>query len=152
MVGLLYGANYSIIKVVTPQYVDAFGFIVLRVGITTVAFWVISFFGENEKVEWKNDGWRIAICALFGMGINMLLFFKGLSLTSAINSSIIMTLTPLLIFLGSVILLKEKMSLLKIIGLVIGLCGAFIIIFPQNSEGSEGNWVGDLFILLNYYC
>ncbi|MFT4833603.1 MAG: drug/metabolite transporter (DMT)-like permease [Marinoscillum sp.] len=149
MVGLLYGANYSIIKVVTPQYVDAFGFIVLRVGITTVAFWVISFFGENEKVEWKNDGWRIAICALFGMGINMLLFFKGLSLTSAINSSIIMTLTPLLIFLGSVILLKEKMSLLKIIGLVIGLCGAFIIIFPQNSEGSEGNWVGDLFILLN---
>ncbi len=149
MVGLLYGANYSIIKVVTPHYVDAFGFIVLRVGITTVAFWLISLFGENEKVEWKNDGWRFLFCALCGMGINMLLFFKGLSLTSAINSSIIMTLTPLLVFVSAVIILKERMSLLKIIGLIIGLVGAFIIILPENSGTYEGNWIGDIMILLN---
>ncbi len=147
-VGLLYGGNYSILKVVTPDFLSPFSFIVVRVGIATLAFWLIGAFAP-QKVNWKQDGLLIFLCAFFGMGVNMLLFFKGVSLTSAINASLIMTLTPIMVFVCALFILKEKLSRWKSIGLLIGLGGAVLIVIPEGSRGYQGNWMGDLMVLLN---
>lgn len=148
MVGLLYGANYSMLKIVTPEYIGAFGFIVVRVVIATIAFWMVGFF-IRERIDWKQDGGRIFLCALFGVGINMLFFFKGLSLTTAINGSIIMTLTPIMVFVMSLLLLKEKVRAYKVVGLLLGLSGAFLIIYREDTGTYQGNWLGDLLVFLN---
>ena len=119
-VGILYGANYSVVKTVTPEFIQPFGFIVIRVLVATVLFWLISI-GIKTKIDWKKDGGRVFLCALFGVGINMLAFFKGVSLTSAINGSIIMTLTPAMVFITSALILKERVTGQKIIGLLISM-------------------------------
>ncbi|MFY0608030.1 MAG: DMT family transporter [Cyclobacteriaceae bacterium] len=147
-VGLLYGGNYSILKVVTPEFLTPFSFIVTRVGIATLAFWLIGLFAP-QKVDWKRDGLMIFLCAFFGMGVNMLLFFKGVSLTSAINASLIMTLTPIMVFVCAIFILKEKLTKWKSLGLLIGLGGALLIAIPESSQGYGGNWVGDIMVLLN---
>ncbi len=141
LVGLLYGTNYSIVKIITPEYILPFGLIVIRVAIATACFWLIGL-SVNEKINWRADWVRIVLCAFFGVGINMLFFFKGVSLTTAINGSIIMTLTPVMVFVTSLIMLKEKVTLLKVLGLAVGFLGAFLIIYSPGTGISLGNWRG----------
>jgi drug/metabolite transporter (DMT)-like permease len=148
LVGLLYGANYSIMKTVTPAYLDAFGFLVLRVALASLFFIPLGL-AIGEKINWRADGVRIFLSALFGVGINMLCFFKGLSLTTAINGSIIMTLTPIMVFMISVILTKEKIIKHKVIGLILGLSGVLLIIYKRDIQLSQGNWIGDVLIFIN---
>jgi drug/metabolite transporter (DMT)-like permease len=63
----------------------------------------------------------------------MLSFFKGLELSTPINSSVIITATPILVFTFSAFLLKEKASLRKKVGVVLGLIGAlFLVLFGKE--------------------
>ena len=54
LVSIIYGVTFTIAKDVMPKYVDAFGFIVMRVGGSVLLFWLISFFGPKEKIA-KED-------------------------------------------------------------------------------------------------
>lgn len=148
VVGLLYGANYSIAKMATPDFLEPFGFIVIRVFFGGLFIWIIGL-SIRERIQWKADGMRIFLCSFFGVGINMLFFFKGVSITTAINSSLIMTVTPLLVYGLSVLILHETPKRLKVFGLLLGLSGACLIMYRPGYSVSEGNWVGDLFIFFN---
>ncbi len=123
----IYALNYTFAKDVMPTYIKPFGFILLRVIGATVLFWMISFTGPKEKIA-RGDWWRLIACSFFGMVANMLMFFKGLSLTTPINSSVIMTTTPILVLVLSAILIKEKITWLKISGIGIGIVGALTLI------------------------
>ena len=48
---LIYGANYSIAKTVTPLYIKPFGFIVLRTLVATILFWVAGYFFPKEQLK-----------------------------------------------------------------------------------------------------
>ena len=90
-------------------------------------FWLVSFFTIKEKIE-KKDFPRIFAAAIFGVVLNQLTFFKGLSYTSPISASVIMLTAPILVLILSTILLKERIELKKIIGIIIGLIGTSILI------------------------
>ena len=60
-----------------------------------IIFWILSFI-NYEKIEKKDFG-RIAICGLLGAALNMIMFFKGLSLTTPINAALIMLLSPIIV-------------------------------------------------------
>ena len=154
-VSLLYGINYSILKIVVPVHLGAFGFIALRVTISAFIFRVIYRF-KPEKIDWRQDGWRLLLCSLSGVAINQLLFYKGISLTSAVNGSIIMTLTPVLVFIWASLLTGERITKRKILGIFIGMIGAIIIFYRPNILPTDGgDWKGDLLILINgssYAC
>lgn len=154
LVSLFYGINYSILKIVVPDYVGPYGFIVFRVVVAATIFWIIHSL-QIEKVNWKEDGKTLVLCALTGVAINQLLFYKGISLTSAVNGSIIMTLTPVLVLIWASLLIGEKITSRKIIGIILGLIGAIIILYQPDAIISTGNWKGDILILINgasYAC
>lgn len=154
LVSLLYGINYSILKIVVPEYIGAFGFIVYRVGISTILFWIIYSFIQ-EKINWKQDGWRLVLCGLTGIAVNQLLFFKGLSMTTAVNGSIIMTLTPIMVLIWAAILINERITPINVSGILLGLAGALILISKSGGTESPGDWRGDLLVFINgisYAC
>lgn len=148
LVAVLYGTNYAAVKTITPSLIDPFGFLIYRVGLAGLVFWILDL-SNNQKINWSVDGIRIVGCAVLGVGINMLFFFKGLSLTSSIHGSIIMTMTPILIGLLAAVLLNERLSKKSILGLITGLIGALLIIFQANLGSSQASIKGDLFILMN---
>lgn len=145
---LIYGVNYSILKSVTPEYILPFGFIIYRILIAGIIFWIISI-GTKEKVDWKTDGWRLIGCGLFGVTFNQLLFFKGVSITTAVNASIFMTLSPIFVFVLALIFLNERLKPWRIVGLVLAMAGALILIYQPGIQLSVGNWYGDVLIILN---
>lgn len=147
IVNLMYGANYVIAKGVMPNYVKPNGFILLRVIGATILFWIV-FLAKKQKVT-KSDLFRLAICGLFGVGINQLFFFNGLMLTSPINSSIIMTTSPIIVFVLSIFILKEKPTSIKVIGIIIGATGSILLSILSSQGSSISSPLGDLFIFIN---
>ncbi len=119
----IYGVNHTIAKGLMPIYIKPFGFILLRVVGASVLFWIISFWGPREKIA-TSDWPRILVCALLGMVINMLMFFKGLYLSTPINSSVIITLSPIIVFILSAWLIGEKITWLRTTGILLGFAGA----------------------------
>lgn len=150
LVACLYAFNYVIAKFATPQYLMPFGLVVIRSAGATLLFWLLHSLISKEKIKDKSDYWKLMYCGLFGVTANQLLFFKGLSLTSSINASIIITTTPIVVLIASVILLKERLSFQKIVGVGLGMGGAVGIILQSSTVGiAQSNPWGDLFILLN---
>lgn len=133
-----------------PDYVQPFGLVSLRVIGAAALFWLLSFFGPKEKIE-KKDYRQILLCAVLGMGINMLVFFKGLALSTPINSAVIITTTPIFVLILSAILIKEKITSRKIVGVIIGLAGALgLILFSHEVRLDAPNIaLGNFYILLN---
>ena len=102
----------------------------------------------KEKVE-KKDILLLAVCGIFGVVINQEMFFLGLSITTPINASLIMIMTPILVFLISFFLAHEKATPSKIIGLVLGFLGALVILAGKEFSFSGKTILGDFFILVN---
>jgi drug/metabolite transporter (DMT)-like permease len=146
---LIYSINYSIAKDVLGSHIQSSGFILLRAVCAMVLYWLTSLFMRYEKIA-KEDRLRLFFCGVFGVAINQLLFFKGLSLTSPINASIMMVCTPILVVVMGYFTITEKFSMLRITGIITGLAGAvFLILNPtQGKQIGVVNW-GDLLVLLN---
>ena len=131
-----------------PQFIKPFGFILIRVAFTTTLFFALHRFWVNEKVE-RKDFLLLAACGLFGVVINQEMFFLGLSLTTPINASLIMIMTPVLVFVISFFLPHEKVTWQKILGLVVGSAGALIILGGKGFSFNGSTVLGDFFILIN---
>ena len=146
---LIYGANYTIAKEAMPDYIMPFGFILLRVTGAFILFWGVHAFMPKEKVELR-DIFRLAICGVFGVAINQLLFFKGLSITTPINAAIIMTINPVMVLLFAAIIIKDSINPRKVIGIITGLLGAVFLI-TNSGEFSFSNQtsIGDGFVFIN---
>jgi drug/metabolite transporter (DMT)-like permease len=148
---LIYGINYSVAKDVMPFYIGPSGFVLMRVMGAVFLFWSASKIIKKEKID-RADNKRFILCALFGVGLNQLLFFEGLSLTTPINAGIIMVTTPILVLVISSLLIKERITFNKISGILLGVAGAlFLVAFPALSGKSAlaANPLGDFFIFLN---
>jgi len=146
---LIYGLNYSVAKDVMPEYIQPFGFILLRVLGASLLFWFFHSLLSNEKID-KKDWPRIALCGLFGVAMNQLLFFAGLNITTPINAAIIMTSNPILVLIAASIIFHEVITKQKILGLSLGVIGALlIIIFKADFSFDSNTWPGDVMILMN---
>lgn len=148
----IYGLNHTIAKGVMPTYIKPFGFIMLRVLGATILFWALSFLGPSERIA-KRDWGRVFLCSLFGMAINMLAFFKGLELSTPINSSVLVTTTPIMVTVLSALLIKEKIRLYRATGIGIGLIGAvFLVLYGQELRQDAPNIpLGNILFMVNSF-
>ncbi|WP_222982167.1 DMT family transporter [Flagellimonas meishanensis] len=146
----IYGINHTVAKGVMPIYVKPFGFIMLRVVGAAVLFWGISFFGPKEKIE-KKDWIRIVVCSILGMVINMLSFFKGLQLSTPINSAVLVTITPIIVVVLSAFFLSERITLNKALGIFLGFVGAIgLILFGAELRQDAPNIpLGNFLFVIN---
>ncbi|MFB6306969.1 MAG: DMT family transporter [Flavobacteriales bacterium] len=147
---LIYGINYTVAKGVMPNHLQPFGFIFIRVVGACVLFWLLSgVIGVYNKIE-KRDHLRLALCAFFGVAMNQMFFFNGLNITTPINAGIIMTLNPVMVLLIGSILIKERITMLKVIGILVGMSGAItLIVFKGEMQVAKSSALGDLFIFIN---
>lgn len=148
LVNLIYGANFSITKAIMPKYIAPYGFILIRVSSAALLYFIINHFFIKEKIN-KTDFKRLFLCGIFGVAANQLLFFKGLSLTSSENGSILMIVTPILVMLFSFFVLKEKFTLPKIGGLILGAIGVLFLLSGKKFTFNSSTLVGDICIFLN---
>ena len=148
---LIYGANYSIAKSVTPLYIKPFGFIVIRAFVATLLFWAIAGFFTKERLM-KKDVPVFLACALSGVAVNQLMFFKGLSLTSPINAGLMMISNPIFVLIIAFIFLKNKITWQALTGIALGIAGCSMLLLYGGEYSTEvASTEGDICILINAF-
>ena len=148
-VAIIYGANYVIAKeVMSSGLISPQAFIMIRVSSATILLWITHAVFYSEKLS-RSDLPYAVLCALLGITINQLCFFKGLQLTSPMHASLIMITVPMIVLAASLIVLKIKVTLKQLIGVILGLIGAGLLISSAGVSDKLSSLEGDLYIFVN---
>ena len=147
---VFYGITYSVAKNVMPQYMSPNALVWTRIALATLLFWITSFFVKAPEME-RKDFPYVLLLSTIAIVISVLSFYKGLSLTTPINGAVIMVTTPILVFVFSLFILKEKLQKKRILGIVIGLLGAYFL--TTTGERTAVNAIniplGNLLVFIN---
>ncbi len=148
---VFFAINFTAIKyIINGGFAQPFAINIIRVAVTAILLWVLFIFKPVKSLIKRKDFGRLILCALTGVAINQLLFVKGLSLTYSIHAALLMLTTPILITILAVLILKERLNNIKIIGLVLGITGAAILVTAKEKSGNASNVIlGDMLIILN---
>ena len=146
----IFGANFSVVKYITPSAIQPLALNVVRILVTTILFWIFFAFKPGRMEVTRKDVLRFIICGAAGVALNQLFFIKGLSLTTSIHAALLMLATPIFITFIAAWILKEKLNLVKFLGLALGIGGAVNLIIQKDSLQSASDIIrGDIFVLLN---
>lgn len=142
------GFNFSIPKLIMPQFVQPAALIIIRGISGVVFFWLVHLF-VRENIKEKKDYYKLFICSLFGIAGNQLLFYSGLNLTTPINASLLQCAIPVFVLMLSVTMAREKITILKLSGLMIGATGAILLLIDSSKSQVTSSHIGDLLVILN---
>jgi drug/metabolite transporter (DMT)-like permease len=146
---IIFGINYVVAKGIMPDYLLPRPIIFLRISGAALVFWLVSFFFLKEKVA-RKDMLRLAVCAVFGIALNQVLFFEGLNLSTPINASIIMVAIPIMVMVFAHFIIGEKITRNKLTGILFGFAGAVYLILQGGSFSlNTSTSLGNLLIFLN---
>lgn len=129
-----------------------FAIVGFRVGGAALAFYFLQSLKGDFRLEKRAHYFQFALFACFGVIFNQLLFFNGLSLTTATNSSLLAVTIPVFALLASLIIGSDKLSWRKIVGVILAGCGVIYLIDPARASFSSASTQGDVFIILNSLC
>ena len=145
---ILYAGNYTIAKWIMPNYILPFGFIFIRVLGALCFFWALHFVVKKERIA-KEDWLRLFFCGMFGVAINQLMFFNGLDITTPVNASLMMGITPILVITIAILAKIDKFSWAKVLGISLGALGALVIMIGKNFNFNSSTVLGDFFVFIN---
>lgn len=124
------------------------GLVALRTSGAALAFLILQRgLGRNQKIE-RRDYARLALYSLLGVILNQFLFVKGLSLTTAINATLLGTTIPVFTLLVSITLGYDRLTFRKTLGITLAAAGVVYLLYPERHFTSD-TAVGNLLIVLN---
>ncbi len=132
-----------------PFYLQGFGFIVLRVGGAGLLFFIAGYAMKREKVDWKKHWGLFVLCSIFGVAANMLMFFKGLEITTPINGAVLMLATPIFVLILNTFIFHQKLTILQALGILVACTGAVLLMLGRQFTFSAQTLPGDLLIIFN---
>lgn len=145
---LLFGSLPVIGKVVLAV-IPPIALVGIRTTITALILFVIQAFRGRLWLREKSDYWRFAVLSLFGVVLNQLFFIGGLSLTTASNTSLLAVMIPVFALAIGAIAGFERLTGIKIIGIILAAVGVIILIDPRRASFSSETTLGDICIVIN---
>lgn len=120
-----------------------------RVGGGAIAFYVLQRWRGSLGLDKRSHYLYFALFALFGIILNQFLFFTGLSLTTATNTSLLAVLIPVFAIVVSAAFGNDILTWRKILGILIAAGGVVYLIDPAKASFSSATTQGDILIILN---
>ncbi len=120
----------------------------LRAMIPALAIPLLFLFKRPLRATTSKDKRLLAICALGNFVWFPLLSAYGLSLTSASKASLIFSFSPIFTIILCHFFLNDRLTIRRSIGVALAAVGVIIIINPSLGNLSEGNWIGDILVLV----
>lgn len=125
---LFWAGNYVFGKYVvaemTPLWITFSRWLLASFLLIPIAYFVEKPTGEIIKKQW----YLLLLMGVLGIDAFNLALYSALHYTSPTNASLISALNPGLIVLVSVFLLREKISLIQVLGFIFSLIGVFLVL------------------------
>lgn len=148
---LIYSFNTNFMKVIIPTHIEPEGLVLLRCAFGALGFWLIGLFipSQTSPKPNKKDILMMMLGGVLGMGGNLLLYLRGLSMTGPVDAFVIRTAQPIIVILLAVIFLHANFTKYKAFGILLGLAGTiYISVMPHNGQVHDSFW-GDMFVFLS---
>ena len=133
----------------TVPSVALVGFRVAGAALTLLILGKLS--GTLQTIE-TGDWPLLIVSSMLGLVLNQLLFTKGLSLTTAINATLLSTTIPVFTLLVGVVLGTDRATLRRLLGIALAAAGVLYLIGPGRAQFSSATRIGDLLIVSNSLC
>jgi drug/metabolite transporter (DMT)-like permease len=141
----IWGGMYVVSKVVL-EIIPPFTLVTLRLLLGGLALWLIRIFHRENKIE-TNQIWRVFGVGLIGYGISLGFQFVGTKLSTAANASLVTSATPAFILLFAWMILRERITTLRLAALLVSTLGVVAVIDPRTAELNPTMFLGNLSLL-----
>jgi len=143
---LLWSVNYSFAKMAVLE-IDPFAVALVRVLVVTPLFF-LALARRGGLVRPTLSELRVALpLGLTGVLANQVFFITGIRRTTPAHSSLVVALLPVLVMVLASFLLGERLTRLKIAGVVVAFAGVAIISVREGWSFSREILAGDLLTL-----
>ncbi len=123
--------------------------VAFRVIGAAILFWLGSLIVPQQSIE-PRDFLKIAGAGFFGFALAQGGYIVGLSFTSPINATIELTTMPIFTLILSSILLHERITPRRALGIIMGFTGAILLITRTTTgDGRPTDIRGDILILIS---
>ena len=120
-----------------------------------VLFWLWSLFSAPREHIAKADAWKVALASFLGLFMTQISFLFAITQTTAIDASIMATLSPVMTLVISAIFIKERITWSGVAGIILSIAGVLILVFNSVSISSGADhttvW-GILGMIANCLC
>ena len=154
MIALFWGSNFISGKIMAENLSPfTSSFLRFLVASLFLSIFVIKKYGKLPKID-LSQSLLIIFLGLTGVAGFNFFFFLGLKYITASRASIIISLNPILITILSILIIREKFTMFKFMGIILSLIGAIIVISKGNLQElfSEKIGYGELILLGGVIC
>lgn len=146
-VQLIFG-TWPIVGKVALRSISSSGLVAFRVvGAAVVLVLLRGKLSELRKLPAK-DLILLTLCSMLGIAVNQLLFVKGLSLTSVINSVLLGTTIPVFTLIVSIAFGYDRISLRRMAGILLAGAGVVYLVDPFRAQFSAETTAGNMLIVI----
>jgi drug/metabolite transporter (DMT)-like permease len=147
-VALVWGVNFSVVKFALTDF-HPLGFTVLRFALAAFFLVTLMLVTREPFAVLRRDRISIVILGFIGITLYNIFFMYGLKYTSAANSALLISLSPLFGALIQAATGNEKLTARAGSGLGLASVGVFLIIRSHHGEVSftSSGVIGDLLTL-----
>ncbi len=125
---LIFGFNIVVSKnMANSDILSPMDLFCLRAIVSASLFWFLSLFMSKEKVE-KKDLLKIFAASILGLYITQITFLKAITMTTPMDVSILASLSPIMTMFFAALFLKEPITFLKVLGVLLSFAGALLLI------------------------
>lgn len=135
---IIFGLHPVVSKSLLADWMSPLGLTMSRLLFGAVFFWGISLFLPREKIAAK-DLLVIAVAGIIGFVFTQLALAFSLTYTTPANLSLVVALAPIMVMILSAIFLKEAVTWKKILGVILGVAGVFVLVSNAGSGGTAAN-------------
>jgi drug/metabolite transporter (DMT)-like permease len=145
-------ATWPIIGKIALRTVPSVALVGFRVAGAALTLLVLARLSGTFQMIETGDWPLVIVSSLLGLVFNQLLFTKGLSLTTAINATLLSTTIPVSTLLVGVVLGTDRATLRRLLGIALAAAGVIYLIGPGRADFSSGTRTGDALIVSNSLC
>lgn len=149
---IIFGLNIVFCKdIANASAISPIALFSLRALFASALFWLVSIFCPKEQLA-KGDFWKIGLASFIGLFVPQYTFLVAITMTTAIDTAIIGTFSPIFTMIIAAIALKEPITAKKAGGVAISFGGILFLIFNSvlSSNGvTQTRPLGIILLLMN---
>ena len=135
---VIFGLGVPVTKALLDDWVTPMGYMASRCVFAAAIFWIIACFMPKEPVE-KRDLVVIMLAGLLGFVISQTLTAWALDYTTPVYYSLVAALTPVAVMILAAIFLKERITSMKMLGVLLAIAGGLLMLVMSWRSGTGKN-------------
>lgn len=148
---LIFGFNIVFCKnIANSGTISPMALFCLRSIGALILFQLVSLFvSRGERIE-RQDIWKVALASFLGLFLTQLSFLKAITMTTAVDASIMSLLSPIMAMIVAAIFLKDRITASGVIGLGISFAGVLFLVLNTvtMNSGADRTSIGGILLMI----